>query len=64
LFIDLLGRKINLSWISPAKRCRSGPNSVHRQVRGLQIQGILGAIDPFWEKWGWDESHGARAFLW
>ena len=30
--------------------------------RGDNVQGILGAIDPFWEKWGWDKSRGARVF--
>jgi len=60
---DFLGRKINLSGISPAKRSRSGPNSVYVDMsRGDNVQGILGAIGPFWTKWGWDESRGARVF--
>ena len=48
-----LGRKINLSGISPAKRSRSGPNSVHvKMSRGDNVQIILDAIGPFWAKWG------------
>jgi len=43
----------NLSGISPAKRSRSGPNSVYvDRSRGDNVQGILGAIGPFWPKWG------------
>jgi len=46
------GQKIDLSGISPAKRSRSGPNSVHVDMsRGDNVQGILGAIGPFWAKW-------------
>ena len=40
------GKKINLCGISGAKRSRSGPNSVYVD----NIQGILGAIGPFWAK--------------
>jgi len=48
-----LGRKINLSGISSAKRSRSGPNSVYVDMsRGDNVQVILGAIGPFWAKWG------------
>ena len=62
--IDFLGRKINLSEISPAKRSRSGPNSVYiDKSKGDNVQGILGAIGPFWPKWGLDESRGAPVFL-
>ena len=51
--IDFLGRKINLSGISPAKRSQSGPNSVYvNRSRGDNVQEILGAIGPFWPKWG------------
>jgi len=51
--IDFLGRKINLSGVSPAKRSRSGPNSVYvDRSRGDNVQIILGAIGPFWPKWG------------
>jgi len=50
--------------ISPTKRSRSGPNSVYVDMSmGYNVQGILGAIGPFWAKWGWDESRGARVFL-
>ena len=46
---EFLGRKINLSGISPAKRSRSGPNSVYVDMsRGDNVQGIFGAIGPFW----------------
>jgi len=46
-------RKINLYGISQAKRSRSGPNSVYVETwRGDNVQGILGAIGPFWAKWG------------
>ena len=46
-----MGRKINLSGISPAKRSRSGPNLVYvDRSRGDNVQGILRAIRPFWEK--------------
>ena len=48
-----MGRKINLSGISLAKRSRSGPNSVYVDMsRGDNVQVILGAIRPFWAKWG------------
>jgi len=47
------GRNINLSGISPAKRSRSRPNSVYVDIPGGgNVQGILGAIGPFWAKWG------------
>ena len=50
--IDFLGRKINLSGVSPAKRSRSGPNSVYvDRSKGDNVQIILGAIGPFWPKW-------------
>ena len=50
---DFLGRKINLSKISLAKRSRSGPNSVYVDMsRGDDVQVILGAIGPFWGKQG------------
>jgi len=49
----ILGGKINLSGISLAKRSRSGPNSVYvDRSRSDNVQGILGAIGPFWPKWG------------
>ena len=49
----IVGWKINLSGISPAKRSGSGPNSVYVDMSGGDnIQGILGAIGPFWAKWG------------
>jgi len=42
--IGFLGRKINLSVISPAKRSRSGPNSVYvDRSRGDIVQGNLRA---------------------
>ena len=48
-----MGRKINLSGISPAKRSRSGPNSVYVDIsKGDNVQVILGAIGPLWAKWG------------
>jgi len=51
--IDFLGRKINLSGISSAKRSRSGTNSVYvDRSRGDNVQVILGAIGLFWGKWG------------
>ena len=51
--IDFLGRKINNSGISPAKRIRSGPNSVHVDMsRGDNVHKIFDAIGPFWAKWG------------
>ena len=51
--IDILGRKINLSGIRPAKRSRSGANSVYVDMsRGDNVQVILGVIGPFWPKWG------------
>jgi len=46
-------KKINLSGISPAKRSRSGPNSLYVDTsRGDNIHVVLGAIGPFWAKWG------------
>ena len=49
----ILGGKINLSGISLAKRSRSGPNSVYvDRSRSDNVPGILGAIGPFWPKWG------------
>jgi len=59
-----LGRKINLSGINPAKRSRSGPNSLYvDRSSGDNVQGILGAITPFGQNGGWDKPHGARVFL-
>jgi len=49
IVITFEAEKINLSGISPAKRSRSGPNTYSR---GDNVQGILGAIGPFWAKWG------------
>jgi len=47
------GQKINLSGISPAKRSRYRPNSVHMDMsRGDNVQGILSTIGPFWAKRG------------
>jgi len=46
------GWKINLSGISPAKRSRFWPNSICAHVNANNVQGILGAIAPFWAKWG------------
>jgi len=61
---DFLGRKINLSGISPAKRSRSGPNSVYMDVsRGDNVRVILGAIGPFWAKWGAGTSSTEREFF-
>jgi len=49
----VMGRKINLSGISPVKRSRSGPNSVYINMsRGDNVQVILGIIGPFWAKLG------------
>ena len=51
---EFLGRKINLSRIIPAKRSRSGSNSVYvdnGHVKGDNVQEILGANGPFWAKW-------------
>jgi len=40
-----LGRKINLSGITPAKHSRSGPNLVYVDMsRGNNVQVILGAM--------------------
>ena len=51
--IDVLGKKINLFGTSRAKRSRSGPNSVNvDRSRVDNVQVILGAIGPFWPKWG------------
>ena len=62
--IDFLGRIINLSGISAAKRSRSEPNLVYvDRSRGDNVQTILGAISPFWAKWGWDNSRGALVFF-
>jgi len=59
-----LGRKINLSGISPAKRSRSGPNSVYMdRSRGDNVQGILNAIGPFWAKWGLERDPRSASFF-
>jgi len=51
--VETRNHKNNLSGISPAKRSRSGPNSVYvDRSRGDNVQGILDAIGPFWPKWG------------
>ena len=48
-----MGRKINLSGISPAERRRSGPNSVYVDMsRRDNVQGSFVAIGSFWAKWG------------
>ena len=47
--IDFLGRKINLSRISPAKRSQSRPNSVYADMsRGDNVKAIFGVIGPCW----------------
>jgi len=62
--IDFLGRKIKLSGICPTKRSRSGPNSVYvDRSRDDNGQGILGAIGPFGQNGGWDESRATRVFF-
>jgi len=56
--------KINLSGISPAKRSRSGPDSVYvDRSRGDNVQGILGAIEPFWPKWGLGRVARSQSFF-
>ena len=48
-----MGRKINLSGISLAKRSLSRQNLAYVDMsRGDNVQGILDAIGPFWPKWG------------
>jgi len=61
---DFLDRKINLSGISPAKRSRSEPNSTYVDAsRGDNVEEILGAIGPFWEKWGLGQIPRSASFL-
>jgi len=62
---NFLGRKINLSGISLAKRSRSGPNSVYMDMsRGDNVRVIFGRNRPILGKIGrWDESRGAQVFL-
>jgi len=61
---DFLGRKINISGISPAKRSRSGPNSVYVDISRVdKVQVISGAIGPFWEKMGAETSPAEREFF-
>ena len=57
--IDFLGRKINLSRISPAKCIRSGQNLVYvdrsrgdDNVHGILGQGVMTTFREFWPKWG------------
>jgi len=61
-----LGRKINLSGISLAKRSRPGPNSVYMYMdmsRGDNVRVIFGRNRPILGKMGrWDESRGASFF--
>ena len=46
-------KNIRFAGISPAKRSRSGQNSVYLDMwRGDNVQEILGAIDPCWPRWG------------
>jgi len=53
-----------LSGISLAKRSRSGPNSLYLdRSRGDNVQGILGAIGPFWPKWGLGRVPQSRSFF-
>ena len=61
----LFGQKNHLFGITPAKHSQSGPNSVYvDRSRGDRVQGILGAIGPFWAKWGLGyESRGVRVFF-
>jgi len=67
---------MSLSGISPAKRSRSGPNSVYVDMsRSFQltfhehwpfkvnVHGILGAIGPFWPKWGLGRVLRSPSFL-
>ena len=61
---DFLGRKINLTGISPAKRSRSGPNSVYVDMsRGNNVQRFCARSAHFGQNGGWDESREARVFL-
>jgi len=61
---DFLGRKINLSGISQAKRSRSGPNLVYVDTsRGDNVQRILDAIGPFWAKWGLGRVERSASFV-
>ena len=64
IVLTFLGRKINLSQISPAKSSRSGPNSVYVDTsRGDNVQVILGTIGPFWAKWGLGQILRSARFL-
>jgi len=59
------GRKINLSGISPARRRRSGPNSVYVDMsRGgvTTFRKFWARLTHFGQNGGWDESRGARVF--
>ena len=48
-----MGRKINLSGISPAKCNQSEPNLVYVDMsRGDNVHEISGVICKFWAKWG------------
>ena len=62
-----MGRKINLSGISLAKRSRPGPNSVYMYMdmsRGDNVRVIFGRNRPILGKMGrWDESRGAKVFF-
>ena len=53
------GRKINLSG-SPVIRTKFG---IRGHVNGDNVQGIFGAIGPFWAKWGLGRVSRSAIFL-
>jgi len=54
-----LGRKINLSGISPAKRSQKEPNSVYMDT----FREFCAQSTHFGQNGGWDESRGAQVFF-
>jgi len=61
---DFLCRKINLSGISPAKRYRSGPNSVYVDwSSGDYFTEVWARSTHFGQNEVWGESREARVFL-
>jgi len=61
---DFLDEKISLCRICMAKCSRSGPDSLYMNTsRGGNVQRILGAIVPFWAKWGLGRVPRSRSFF-
>jgi len=64
IILTVWTKKISLCRICTAKCSRSGPDSLYMNTsRGGNVQRILGAIVPFWAKWGLGRVPQSRSFF-